>query len=182
MIFYSLSPILIWWLCSFTLKTFISSSFDPCLSMYLFSYFFSFVSSGKQATHKNPEEYAEPNMERGAGVSWHHSSRHDHQNAQVGAPLWFSHWPEIRCIPQTAKWPVYDVGDNNSCLQFSSELPAALYESQWAFPGHSLFQPSNASPSSHMQPLLYLLGVRCGGSLCTLLPAMLSIWTDWGRA
>ena len=44
-------------------------------------------SAGEQATHKNPEEYAEPCVEWNAGVSWYHSGWHDHQNTQVGTKL-----------------------------------------------------------------------------------------------
>lgn len=112
------------------------------------------ISSGKQTTHKNPEEYSEPSVERNADVSWHHSSRHDHQNTQVGAQLWLSPWPVISIIPQTVKWPVYYAEDEDPCFQSSSELPAAVYASQWAFPGNSLLQPGDASQLFHLLLLL----------------------------
>lgn len=114
--------------------------------MNFFSYFFCFVSAGKQATHKNPEEYAEPSVEWNADISWNHCSRHDHQNAQVGL-LAISLWPAISTIPQTAKWPVYYAGDEDPCFQSPSELPAAVHASHQAFPGNSLFQPGQRQPT-----------------------------------
>lgn len=56
------------------------------------------MSSGKQATHKNPKEYAESGVEWDAGVSRHYGGWHDHQNTQVGALLWISVWSPISII------------------------------------------------------------------------------------
>lgn len=77
----------------------------------MFLLFFS--SAGKQVTHKNPEEYTEPSVEWNADLSWHHSSRHDHQNAQVGAPPLSFTKASHQCssIPQAANWPLYYAQD-----------------------------------------------------------------------
>lgn len=118
-----------------------------CIWRAVFSYFFLFSSVGQQATHKNPEEYAEPSVEWNAGVSRHHSSWHDHQNAQVGAPLRIS-LNSLALLPKTAKWHVCYAEDGDSCYQRPSELPAAVCASQRSFPATIIHYCSRETPAN----------------------------------
>lgn len=164
--FYSLA--LIWWVCSPTLLN------VPWFHL-------SSSTSGKQAPHKNPEEYTEPSVEWNAGVSWHHSSRHDHQNAQVGAQLCISLRQPLALLPSqpNAQFVMQrmEIHASNPNCQQPSMLPNGIFQVTHYYIWTTLPNCSTCHYCGNFSGVCCAVGVRP-----PLLPTAHSTWSDWGQA